>query len=136
MESEGDISLKNVKPGSTKNFNINIENVGESFSKLSWEISEYPTWGTWTFFQDEGNNLYPESGFFTIEGSVIAPSEENMEYTGELKIINKNDSNDYEIIQVSLVTPKNKQSIRSPLLKFLENHPNIFPLIQSLLELN
>jgi hypothetical protein len=135
LKTEGDINLKNVKPGSTKNFEITVQNIGESFSKLNWEISEYPDWGVWSFSQDQGF-LYPETGIFTIEVSIITPDEQEMEFNGELKIINKNDLNDFEIIQISLVTQKNRIFKNNLFFDFLENHSNIFPLIRLIIGLN
>ena len=64
--------------------------------------------------------LYPESGLDTIEVNVVVPDEEDMEFTGEIKIINKNDNSDYELIQISLSTPKNRDVFRFRILQIFE----------------
>jgi len=133
LECDDNINWAKVKPGSTVTDTLSIANVGESFSKLIWEVSEWPDWGTWSFSLEE-DYLYPESGVEIIQVSVVAPDEQNQEFSGEIKIINKDDSSDYELIQISLVTPKNKP-INTPFLTFLENHPHLFPLLRQLLKL-
>ena len=134
LECDDDINWEKVKPGSTVTHNISITNVGEPFSKLNWEVSEWPDWGAWSFSL-EGDYLYPESGAKIIQVSVVAPDEQNQEFSGEIKIINKDDSSDYELIQISLATPKNKPYINTPFLSFLENYPHLFPLLRQLLRL-
>jgi C1A family cysteine protease len=106
MDSTGDLNWKNVEPGLTIMGNIPIINIGGSYSRLDWEIAEWPQWGTWTFIPSEGFNLIPENGEFIIDVEVVAPNTENEIFTGEVKIVNKNDANDYCIINVVLSTMK------------------------------
>jgi C1A family cysteine protease len=134
LDCIGDISWTDVSPGSKVTSSIEVENVGESFSKLDWEITEHPSWGTWTFTLEEGDGLLPEHGTITIEVSVVVPDEQNKEFSGEIKIVNKDDSSDYETIQVSLTTSKNK-TVNTPFLRFLEQHPHLFPLLRQLMGL-
>ena len=57
------------------------------------------------------------------------PEEENTEYTGEIRIVNNEDNSDYEIITVTLATPRNK-AIMKPFFNFLENYPILYQLFQ------
>ena len=133
LECDDNINWGKVKPGSTVTHNIFITNVGEPFSKLNWEVSEWPDWGMWSFSPNK-DYLYPESGAEIIQVSVVAPDEKNHEFTGEIKIVNKENSEDSCTIPVSLATPKNRAT--NPLfLQFLENFMQRFPLLAKLLQL-
>jgi hypothetical protein len=113
------------------NSSFTIENIGETGSNLEWEIAEYPEWGNWTFYPNSGVGLTPEVGLLKVNVTVIAPENETMIFTGNLKVINKHNNSDYCYIPVYLETPKNK--IKSLNLKglFLEH----FPLLERLLGL-
>jgi hypothetical protein len=60
--------------------------------------------------------------------SVVAPEDQETAFSGEIKIVNTDNSDDFAIIQCSLSTPKVKQSfvqqflVRFPVLR------NIFGL--------
>jgi len=113
LELDGELSWtwNNVEPGSTITKSFKVKNVGDSNSELGWEISNYPSWGTWTFDPSSGNNLKPEQGPVTVDVTIVAPNEQNQGFGGEIKIINKEDPTDFEIITVSLTTPCNNQKI-------------------------
>jgi hypothetical protein len=113
LESEGSLSWVNVKPASTVTGAINIFNNGIDGSTLTWEIIETPEWGTWSFNPNQGSDLTPEMGDITIEVTVIIPDEKNQEYTGDLTIVNKENPDDYEIIDIICTTVKNQQSLIS-----------------------
>jgi hypothetical protein len=131
LESHGSISWA-VKPGATVNGSFTVENGGEPLSSLGWEISEYPSWGTWEFIPSNGDYLKPEGGAFTVEVFVDAPLKQNQNFSGSIKIVNKADSSDYSMIHVSLVTSKNK---RSDLFQFSERFMERFPILGKLLQL-
>ena len=134
LECEGGLSWSSVKPGEEVTGSFTVENIGDSYSLLDWEISEWPDWGDWTFTPLSGNNLKPEDGAFTVNVEVVAPDEENEEFSGEVKIINKENESDTCTIDVSLATPRNKAfNIFQPFLRFLEEHPNMFPILRHLL---
>jgi len=94
-----------VEPGSTVTESFTVKNVGDSGSELDWEISNYQSWGTWTFDPSSGNNLKPEHGPVTVDVTIVAPNEQNQQYGGEIKIINTENLMDYETIDISLSTP-------------------------------
>ena len=135
LECNDNINLQRVKPGSTVTHNISITNVGEPFSKLNWEVSDWPDWGTWSFSLEE-DYLYPESGAEMIQVTVVIPDEKEQEFSGQIKIVNINDEEDYDIIDVSLTTSKNKPYTNTLFSRFLENHPKLFPLLRQLLVLS
>jgi len=109
LDCTGTLTWTDAEPNSTVEGSFTVENVGDPYSRLNWEVSEHPSWGEWTFVPSTGNNLMPEDGSITIQVTVKAPDEENQEFEGEVKIVNKDDSSDYEIIPVSLITPFNQQ---------------------------
>ena len=135
LTAAGSIQLTEVTPGSQVNGSFTIQNSGESDSELSWEIESYPTdWGIWGFSQDQGTKLTPEDGQLTIDVSITVPSEKSKTFTGGIKIINSNSPADFEVIPLSITTPKTKQW---PLLSFWmnllrENHPIFFQFFKEI----
>ena len=108
LECDGDLSWANVKPGGEVTGSFTVENVGDSNSMLDWEVTQWPEWGEWQFLPISGTNLKPEDGKVTVDVTIIAPQESEKEFTGEVKIENKDNPADFEIIQVTLKTPKTK----------------------------
>jgi len=134
----GTLIWSDVTAGDTVSSMLEISNVGDNESNLNWQVAEYPSWGKWSFDPSEGQNLAPEDGPVQVEVEVEAPDEKEKEFTGEVKIINVDDPEDYEIIPVSLSTPKNKgiQSLfTSAFYRISRNYPYLFPLLQLLLNL-
>ncbi len=131
LECQGVLSWTNVTSGITLTENISISNSGSPHSFLSWYIEEYPkTWGDWKFSMDNGHDLSPEDGMKIIHITLITPNEKNTNFIGEIKIVNLDNMQDYEIIKVSLTTMKSK-----PFPSFLENHhPLIYSILLSILE--
>ena len=134
LECIGSLSWSNVKPGSTVEGSFSVKNVGESNSLLDWKISEYPDWGTWTFNPENGKGITPETGSIIVEVNVIAPDEKQI-YKGNITVINEGAISNFEIINVSLSTPKNKSIFNTTLLNLLEDHPRLFQIFRQLLRL-
>jgi len=109
LDCSGTLSWAGVTPGSTVTGSFTVENIGDPESLLDWEVESYPEWGTWTFEPENGENLTPEDDPITVNVEVVAPDEPETEFTGEVKIVNVENSNDYCIIAVSLATPVNLQ---------------------------
>ena len=133
LRCNGALSWNNIKPGSTVNRSFTIENAGDPDSEIDWEITEWPIWGSWTFDPSDGDDLKPEDGPITIQVSVVAPDEQNKDFGGKVKIVNKNDSNDFCTLSVSLVTPKNKISNSISVLQVLEKIIQRFPILERML---
>jgi len=125
LESEGELSWSEIEPGATVEGSFEILNVGDDFSQLNWEISEYPNWGTWTFDPASGIGLTPDQGAVIVDVRVVAPNEPGKQFNGSITIVNTDNTSDFEIIPVSLVTPVNKkqsnqQEIKKPLFLFIK----------------
>jgi hypothetical protein len=123
LTCEGTLTWNAVKPGTLVNGTIYLNNVGDSESLLDWEISEYPSdWGRWAINPSEGEGLTPEQGPITIQVSVEVPNIEETNFSGYIKIVNTQNSSDYDIIDITLSTVKTRSySITSlaDLLNFL-----------------
>lgn len=135
LQGNGVLSWTDVEPGSTINGSFTIENVGDPGSEIDWEIIEWPTWGEWTFTPSSGEDLKPEDGPITIQVSVVAPDEKNEQFSGHVKIVDIDDSTNSCLIHVSLATPKTNAVMYQLFLRFLEEHPLLFPILRYLLEL-
>jgi len=134
LECTGSLKWSNIKPKVIISGDFTVKNIGYSESKLDWEIVDNPVWGEWTFTPSEGYDLTVFDSEFTVDVLVVAPAENNQNFTGEIKIANKENASDYEILDVSLSTPKNKP-INNLFITFLDNHPYLFPLLQQKLGL-
>jgi hypothetical protein len=134
LDCSGTLSWDNVEPGSTVTGNFQVGNVGEAGSLLNWEIESYPTdWGTWTFTPQSGDNLTPDAGPFTVNVEVVSPNEPNTKFQGEIRVVNKEDPEDYDVIPIYLKTPR-ERIINIPFLVYLKNHLNIFSIFEVLLK--
>ncbi|MDH7517080.1 MAG: hypothetical protein QHH19_01870 [Candidatus Thermoplasmatota archaeon] len=125
----GSLSWTAVPPGGTVNSSFTVENIGEPDSLLDWEVIEWPDWGTWSFDPINGYNLKPEDGAITVNVTVVAPDEKNKVFTGEIKIVNKENVNDFEIVTVSLTTPRNKIFYFEPFEKIIQRFPALKMLV-------
>jgi len=134
---DGSVSWTGVKPGATVNSNFRILNVGTPGSKLNWEVSEWPSdWGTgWTFTPPRGSDLTPEDGKVTVKVSVTAPSEKDTEFSGDITVVNMENSSDKCTISVYMKTPKSKVSnFNLDLMNWLlDRFPNVFPILRYIL---
>ncbi|MCX6668027.1 MAG: hypothetical protein NTV74_07335 [Euryarchaeota archaeon] len=108
----GSLGWTDVSPGSTVTGSFTVKNIGEQDSNLNWEVSEWPDWGTWTFSPQSGVNL-PKDGTASVQVTVVAPDQGDQQFNGTVKVVNADDSDDFEIISVSLATPYSQQNIQS-----------------------
>ncbi|MBN1280471.1 MAG: C10 family peptidase [Candidatus Thermoplasmatota archaeon] len=133
LSCEGDLIWTNVRPGATITASFTVENVGKAFSNLSWEITGWPDWGTWTIQPLSGEDLTPEDGPVTINVSVVAPWRFNRQFTGDITVVNSENSSDYETVPVSLATPYAHQPHIIDFLRVLmDRFPHAFPLLRHL----
>jgi hypothetical protein len=126
---EGDLHFGNVSAGATLEGNFTVKNIGGGL--LDWIITHEPSWGEWMFDPEQGDDLEPGPGV-TVQVTVVAPEEIN-DYAGTIVIENKENPDDFCIIDVSMTTPRNK-AIQNPFLNFLQSYPNLFSLLQMLLQ--
>ena len=142
---DGDLTWTKAKAGGTVTETFNVSNIGDPGSELDWDITEWPTWGTWSFNPPSGTNLKPEDGPVTVQVTVVVPKGEALmtphsqdeTYTGQVKIVNLDDTTDFCTIDVSLTTPMNKPfTFNLNLLDWLfDRFPNAFPVLRYILEL-
>jgi len=126
LSCEDELVWDDVKPGETIVGSFIVKNNGSSGSFLDWEVIEYPEWGVWTFDPSSGNDL-PGGDSVNVSVEVVAPDEPNKLYFGEVKLVNSEESEDYEIIDIILSTPRARTSTSFHWL--LER----FPLLERLL---
>ena len=120
LDCLGSISWTKVKLGGTVTGSFQVQNIGSPDSLLNWTINTSSiTWGTWTYTPQSGENLTPEEGQVTVHVSVIAPSEENSEFEGYIRVENQNDPTDFDVIPVYLKTPANVHSVQTMIHSFL-----------------
>jgi hypothetical protein len=130
LNCNGDLRWINVNPGERIKDCFAVKNIGDSGSELNWKIVEWPkSWGNWTLSPSSGYNLTPEDGLVTVEVEVVAPSEQNQQFSGDIKLVNKDNSFDFCTISVFLSTPRDKMMSSSLFLRFLEQ----FPILQKIL---
>jgi PKD repeat protein len=138
----GSLSWSNVKGSETVTGSFTVENIGDPCSLLDWEVESYPDFGSdWTFTPNDGDDLTPEDGVVTVEVSVVAPSIKSMvkaalddqeeEFNGIVKVINKDDPSDYCEIPVSITVPMN--IAHNPFIELLRLLMERFPLLNAIL---
>ena len=135
LECNGELSWGNVLPGSTVTGSLIVENVGDDFSELDWEVTEFPTWGEWTFTPDSGSGLTPEDEPVTINVSVIAPPDENKAFAGYVIVVNKENTSDYSRINVYLKTPRSKSAYHPLFSRIINRFPNAFPILRYIINI-
>jgi hypothetical protein len=133
LNCDGSLSWTDVKPGATVYAELSIENIGEDESFLDWQIESYPPWGTWTFTPSSGVAL-PKGSAQVVNVTIIAPSEKPAEFTGNVTIINIENSTDYCVIPVYLKTPlDNNLVLQNFFQRLFERFPHAFPMLRHLL---
>jgi hypothetical protein len=135
IHCNGSLSWTDIKPGATITGSFTVENAGAPLSNLSWEITEWPEWGTWTFTPSNGNHLTPEDGPLTITVKIKAPLKKDTKFIGQIKIVNSGNTSDYDTIAVSLATPYEIHVTHFNIIKNLLNRfPHMFPLLHVLFD--
>jgi probable HAF family extracellular repeat protein len=135
LECDGEFIWTDIRPESTITDSFTVENVGDSGSELSWEVTEHPTWGSqWTFTPSSGTDLTPEDGQITVTIHVVAPPQQESMFEGFIIVENMENKSDFEIISVSLTTPRSREILKSLLYNLIERFPKLFPIIRYLLE--
>jgi hypothetical protein len=120
LDCEGSLNWIDVECGHLVEGSFQVQNIGATDSLLDWDIVSYPAWGTWTLTPTSGDDLTPGDGSVTIEVFVVAPDQENTDFEGQIKLENRDDPDDFDVIPVSLKTPKNNK-VNSNLLEYLQN---------------
>jgi len=117
LSCSGSLSWSDAQPNGSILGEFTVENIGDSGSNLEWMVSDYPTWGSWSFDPMEDSCLTPEDGPFVVNVNVTAPNDPGATYSGEIVIINKYDGSDFGTILVTLSTgnpPEIPTILRAP----------------------
>ena len=130
LECNGSINLNDVKPGGRITASFIVRNAGEPLSNLDWEIAEWPEWGKWSFSPASMENLKAESKGVKVNVSIIVPNQRNATFEGEIKVINKENPDDFAIVPVIIITSKSCHSLLYQLLRLLlDRFPNLLYLM-------
>ncbi|MDH7507261.1 MAG: hypothetical protein QHH15_05705 [Candidatus Thermoplasmatota archaeon] len=135
LDCNGTLKWTSVKTNSTVSGSFTVGNTGEPGSMLNWEISNWPSWGTWSFSPSSGTGL-STGNWVTINVNVVAPSQKNKKFTGVVEIRNKNDYSDSCSIDVSLKTPRTKTADDQIFSMLLQRFLSQFPALFWMLNLN
>lgn len=133
---EGALDWPRVKPGEYVTGTFGVGNNGDTGSLLNWHVDSWPTWGSnWTFSPSSGSGL-AAGAWVTVTVSCNAPSQPNQPFSGQIEVCNSDDTTQCCTIPVTLTTPRNIVfNINLLFLRFLENHPYMFPVIRYILGL-
>jgi hypothetical protein len=134
LDCIGSLHLGNVRTGKTIEGSFKIKNIGASGSLLNWKIKSFPSWGNWEFTPESGENLTPEDGIVDVKVSITVPDESKMEFEGYVMIENRDNPNDFDVIPISLKTPRNKINF-TLFFDILRNHPRFFPILKFLIKI-
>ena len=133
----GELIWNDIVPGSIVKNIFYVENIGGPISELDWEITDWPEWGTWYFLPPEGDNLKPNDGACTVYVFVEVDDLSYRQYSGNVTVVNKENSSDFEILPVTLSTPVNQNSIYTQVIQFIqrmiERFPNAFLILRTYL---
>lgn len=132
LDCIGLLHWTNISPDSTINDNLAVRNFAKSPSFLNWEVIEWPDWGNWSFTPIKGSNLHPEDDPVHVQITINVPDEKETTFTGEIKIANKDDSNDTCTIPVSLTTNRNKSKLNPVLKSLIIENRNLYSLLNIL----
>ncbi len=127
---EGSLSWVDVKPGDEVEGTFTVKNIGGASTNLDWEVIDDPSWGDWAFDPESGEDLTPEDGAVTVTVTCTAPEDKNQEFSGKIKVVNSENSEDFCYIDVSLTTPMSKQF---SMLQVLQNILQHFPVLEKIL---
>ncbi len=122
---EGDLHFGNVSAGATLTDSFTVKNVGGGL--LDWKITDEPSWGTWTFDPESGDDLPPATPV-TVQVTVVAPKEKE-DWVSTITVTNMENPDDTCTIDVSMTTPV-PVSQPSLFLQFLERLIQRFPVLE------
>jgi hypothetical protein len=126
LECSGSLSWTKIKPGATVSGSFQVQNIGNASSRLNWMINTSSiTWGTWSYTPLFGENLTPDDGQITVHVTMTAPDQGNTDFEGYLRVENRQNTDDFDLIPVSLTTPTEIQPTQfiphHSILRFLQH---------------
>jgi len=132
LECRGSITWNDVKPGTTVTDTFEIRNNGDPGSFLNWQITSWPTYGTWSFSPPSGTGLAPNS-WITITATCVAPNQGQSTFTGDIIVCNSDDATDCCNIATSLTTPR-VRAFAPHLFSLITRFTDLSPILKLLLQ--
>jgi hypothetical protein len=133
LSCTGSLGWTNVKPGATVNGTFQVGNVGDTGSLLSWQVVSWPSWGTWTFTPTAGADQV-SGNWITVSVSVTAPGDKKTNFTGNVTIVNTDNTSDFCVIPVYLHTSLSQSYHTQPFLaRWFAWFPHSFPILRYLM---
>ena len=120
LECVGSLLWENVSPGIMLSGNFYIKNIGAPNSNLDWELVEYPNWDERTFNPIEGYGIVGGEEIM-VKVTVVAPHDEDSYFSGLIKIINKNNHDDRDVITVTIYTSKIRDNSLFFMIELIQN---------------
>jgi hypothetical protein len=120
------LNFGDVSAGSTVNGQIYVCNCGDGGSFLDWfaDTENLPSWGTWTFSPESGNDV-AEGDCEVIDVTCVVTNTQG-NYSGTITIINSDDNSDKCIIDTSVNVPRTRSLSNILFLKIFERYFNAF----------
>jgi hypothetical protein len=137
LSCRGSISWQKTtgtKQLATRTGTFEVGNVGQPGSLLNWQVTDWPTWGTWSFSPSSGTGL-ADGSWVTVTATCVPPNQPNQQFTGNITITNTDDATDFCKIPVTLKTVKSRV-INAPFLQFLEKLILQLPMLKWVLSLH
>jgi hypothetical protein len=136
LSCRGSISWQKTtgtKQLATRTGTFEVGNVGQPGSLLNWQVTNWPTWGTWSFSPSNGTGL-ADGSWVTVTATCVPPNQPNQKFTGNITITNTDDATDFCMIPVTLKTVRSKV-INAPILQLLEKLILQLPMLRWVLNL-
>ncbi len=132
LECWGALTWTDIKPGATVNGTFEVQNIGDNGSFLNWTINISDVlWGVWSFTPESGKNLTPEEGSVVVQVRLTTPMEKNTEFSGHIRVENKDNPNDFSVISVFLKTSRCQNLFFQHFFERLfERFPHAFPILR------
>jgi len=106
LACEGSLRWSRVRPGETVTGSFTVRNIGGQGSLLNWTVNASSLdWGNWSFSPSSGQYLTPEDGDYTVNVSVVIPQDPWRWFHGSLRVENRENPADFEVIPIRITTP-------------------------------
>ncbi|PNX53134.1 MAG: hypothetical protein BV458_06080 [Thermoplasmata archaeon M9B2D] len=136
LDASGSLTWTKVEPGATVMGSFEVRNIGDNGSLLNWTVNTSSiTWGTWSFNPESWNHLTPDEGSMTVQVYVVAPEQGDTLFEAFLRVENKNNTNDFALIPVSLTTPVHSSPWWTMVYQFLVRFFQQQPFLKTLLNI-
>jgi len=131
LDCLGSLRWTNVKTKDTLEGYFTVKNIGTAGSSLNWKVDSFPDWGSWEFDPASGENLTPEDGEVKVKIIIKTPDETKKEFEGYIRIENKDNPYDYDVIPIYLKTSRTRDRYVT-ILNMLKEYFYRFPIFKLL----